>query len=387
MPTHRRSRRQPDRRGIAATAALVSVAMAGALALAAPAGASPTYISQFPHESTIASTVPTSPSPRPGDGDVNPYGVAVVDHSVGRLVAGDVLVSNFNDAHNLQGTGRTIVEISPEGARQTFARLPQLPGGTGLTTALAVLPHGFVVVGSLPTTDGTAATATRGALLVVDSKGQLVSTIAGGDINGPWDMTAVTFGDITELFITNVLNGTVAAGGATVKGGTVVRLVLDTTGAGPRVLANTVIANGFAERTDPAALVVGPTGVGVGDHGTLYVADTVNSSIRAVPDALSRTSSAGIGDLVSRPGNALNGPLGLTVAPNDDILTVNAGDGNIVETSPTGDQVAIRALDTSVSAPGATPGSGALFGLAIAPHNRGIYFVDDSTNQLDQLSR
>jgi hypothetical protein len=78
-----------------------------------------------------------------------------------------------------------------------------------------------------------------------------VSVVSSADINGPWDMTAVSFGDITELFVTNVLNGTVAG----------------------------------------------------------------------------------------------------------------------------------------VSAPGATLGSGALFGLAIAPHNQGVYFVDDSTNQLDLLGR
>lgn len=48
----------------------------------------------------------------------------------------------------------------------------ECPGGVGLTTALAVLPHGWVVVGSLPTTDGTAATAQAGCLIVLDSNGE-----------------------------------------------------------------------------------------------------------------------------------------------------------------------------------------------------------------------
>ena len=61
--------------------------------------------------SVIASTVP-------GNGDVNPYGVAVVGRSVGRLHEGNVLVSNFNAASNLQGTGTTIVQISPGGSER-----------------------------------------------------------------------------------------------------------------------------------------------------------------------------------------------------------------------------------------------------------------------------
>ncbi len=63
------------------------------------------------------------------------------------------------------------------------------------------------------------------------------------------------------------------------------------------------------------------------------------------------------------------------------MLTVNSGDGNIVETTPAGTQVATKALDKS----GSPPGAGALFGLAVAPHGNGVYFVDDATNQLDLL--
>ncbi|HTT29322.1 MAG TPA: hypothetical protein VMG37_12995 [Solirubrobacteraceae bacterium] len=85
------------------------------------------------------------------------------------------------------------------------------PGGVGLTTALAVTRSGFVIVGSLPTSDGSAKTAKAGCLLVLDSSGKVVRTIAGGPINGPWDMTAVDHGFVTTLYVTNVLNGTVAA--------------------------------------------------------------------------------------------------------------------------------------------------------------------------------
>jgi hypothetical protein len=371
-----RSWRQP-----ASALAVTATALAATVAFAIPSGATQTFLGRFSTISEVASTVPVATTPpRPGDGDLNPYGVAVVPHTTGRLVRGDVLVSNFNNAANQQGRGRTIVEISPSGSVSIFARIPALPGGVGLTTALAVLPDGVVVVGNLPTTDGMSATARRGGLLILDRNGTLIDNLTGADINGPWDLTATDFGDIAVLYVTNVLNGTVAAGGSVVNRGTVVRLVLDVRSGFPRVVSDTIIGSGFAERTDPAALVVGPTGVGLGTDGTLYVADTVNSAIRAIPNADFRTTSAGQGRLVTASG-ALNGPLGLTIVPNGDIVTVNAGDGRAVETSPQGSQVAIKYLDMT----GTPPGSGALFGLAIAPKGGGLYFVDDDTNQLNLL--
>ena len=66
----------------------------------------------------------------------------------------------------------------------------------------------------------------------------------------------------------------------------------------------------------------------------------------------------------------------LAIAPNDDVLTVNAADGFIVETTPGGKQVATHLLDNS----GSPPGAGALFGLAVAPYGAGVYYVDDATN-------
>lgn len=329
---------------------------------------------------TIASTIPKN-------GDVNPYGVAVVPHSIGKLVAGDVLVSNFNNKKNLQGTGTTIVQISPNGTLSLFAQInaQQLPGvcpgGAGLTTALAVLQRGWVIVGSLPTSNGTAATAKAGCLIVLDSEGHPVETFSGNPINGPWDMTAVDGGNIAVLFVTNVLNGTVAASPKVVKRGTVVREVISVPTQGktlPRIEETTIVGTGFAERTDPAALVVGPTGVGLGNDGTLYVADTVESRIAAIPNALTR------GNAVTKGGNTLtqhgflNGPLGLAIAPNGDILTTNGGDGNIVETTPAGKQIAKKLLNNT----GTPPGAGCLFGLQGQPGGAGVYFVDDCFNTL-----
>jgi DNA-binding beta-propeller fold protein YncE len=75
--------------------------------------------------------------------------------------------------------------------------------------------------------------------------------------------------------------------------------------------------------------------------------------------------------------NHLNQPLGLALAPNGDILAVNAADGNAVEITPAGHQVAARLLDAT--------GAGTLFGLAVAPGGHGLYFVDDGSNNLQLL--
>jgi hypothetical protein len=359
--------------------------MGTGLAMTAPALADshPSFIGRFSHTKQIASTVPQN-------GDLNPYGVAVVRHSQGKLHRGNVLVSNFNNMANQQGTGTTIVQVSPSGKQTLFAQITVsdvnkvggCPGGIGLTTALAILRGGWVVVGSTPSTNGMVATSGPGCLIVLDSHGRVRETFTGNGINGPWDMTTFSYGDFADLFVTNVLNGVVKNGVVNpnpVHKGTVLRLLVRVHRfSPPDLLRVTKIGSGFFEQGSAAAFVVGPTGVGLGEDGTLYVADTGENRITAIPDAVDRRHSAGTGDVVTS-GGKLNGPLGLAIAPNGDVLTVNAGDGFIVETTPHGRQIASFLLDKT----GTPPGNGALFGLAVAPHGRGVYFVDDATNTLN----
>jgi len=358
-------------------------------AISAGAIVSPGSLFVGPHTtvSEIGSTVPSN-------GDVNPYGVAVVGRSEGTEVAGDVLVSNFNSGppppsppSGLQGLGTTIVQLDPAAAPdatpQVFAQIDPAhlpgacPGGVGLTTALAILPGGWVVVGSLPTSDGTTITG-AGCLLVLDNTGHVVETFSGRAIDGPWDMTSVSVGHVSELFFTNVLNGTVAAAGSQVNQGTVVRAVLVTPRFGPpHLVATTVIASGFPEELNSAALVIGPTGVALGrDDASLFVADTLDNRITEIPFPTIRLHSAGVGTPVSTGGD-LNGPLGLATVPDGNLLAANAGDGNLVEISPSGVQ-----LGEKIITPG---GAGALFGLAVPGDSRALYFVDDSENQLNVL--
>jgi hypothetical protein len=349
-------------------------------AVAAKGPASP-FLDRFRFVSQIASTVPA-------DGDVNPYGVAVVPQSTGTLVRGDVLVSNFNDSKNVQGTGSTIVQVAPGGAVRQFARISSLPasmacpGGVGLTTALSVLPGGWVVVGSLPTTGGGALPADNplGCLIVLDSHGQPVETWTGPQINGPWDMTAQATGSHASLLVTNVLSRAVTATGTPAQGGlcNVIRIDVSLAGTMPKMTSLNVIGTGFPWLQNKAALIQGPTGDALGPNGTLYVASTLGNSISAIPHALTRTTPVEAAAHLLTTNGGLNGPLGLAWTPADDLVAVNGNNGNAVEIAPDGRQIATVTLVPS--------GAGDLFGLAPAPAGRGLLFVNDGTNGLDLLS-
>jgi hypothetical protein len=341
----------------------------------------PAFLDQFHVVSQIASTVPAN-------GDVNPYGVAVVPQSVGGLVRGDVLVSNFNARTNIQGTGSTIVQVAPDGTVRQFARIAALPapmscpGGVGLTTALAVLPGGWVLVGSLPTQDGGALPAANplGCLIVLDSDGTPVQAWTSPQINGPWDMVARVSAGHADVFVSNVLSRPSGTGTPPPAGlCTVVRLSVDLPAGGqPRLAGVTTVGSGFPWQQNKAALIQGPTGLALGQDGTLYVASTLGDSISAIPDALTRTAPAsGTADVLTR-GGGLNGPLGLASAPNGDLVAVNGGNGNAVEVTPAGRQVATVTL-----VPG---GAGDLFGVTAAGDGHGLLFVNDGTNALDFFS-
>jgi hypothetical protein len=356
----------------AATAALSAAAVCTGLASAA----SSSFLAPLTHVTSIGSTVPAN-------GDINPYGIAWVKSSAGKLKAGEMLISNFNAKSNNQGTGTTLVELSTTGKLTQFAQItPQAlskvggcPGGVGLTTALTILPGGWVVVGSLPTSNGKAATAQTGCLIVLSSNGTPVKALSGTRIAGPWDMTAVSHGSTSTLFVSNIL-GSPARGTKVLNDASIVRITL-TTGATPKVTAETVIADKIPWRGDPTALVIGPTGLALGSDGSLYVANTLDNQIDEIPSAMTRTKAISGRGVVVSSGGHLKQPLGLTLAPNGDILTTNGGDGNVVETTDAGKQVAVVTADTKT-------GAGSLFGLVVA--DGWIYYVDDGDNTVKELS-
>jgi plastocyanin len=340
------------------------------------------FLTNLKAVSKIASTVPAN-------GDINPYGIVTVPTSTDKLQAGQMLISNFNAkesaTENGQGTGTTIVQVSTAGKLSPFATIDAktlpgpCPGGVGLTTALNILPGGYVVVGSLPTTNGKTATARYGCLIVLDSEGKTVETIASKNIQGPWDSTAKSEGSKTTLFVSNALNGGAAKGIHTIDNSTVLRIELESgEHQTPKVLSETVIANGIPWVDSAEALVLGPTGLALASNGTLYVASTQDNKILAISAATTRTTPARGGTVLTEAGH-LKEPLGMVLAPNGNIITSNGGDGNIVETTPAGQQVALRTADKKT-------GAGSLFGLVLASESKGIYFVDDGENTLNLLS-
>jgi hypothetical protein len=355
----------------------------GALAMWAggPTGASgPPFLRQLTQVSAVSSTVPAN-------GDVNPYGVAVVPVSTGALVSGDILVSNFNAATNVQGTGTTIVQVAPGGGERLFAHIGTLPagstcpGGIGLTTALAVLPGGWVVVGSLPTGPGGALPKAdpAGCLVVLDNEGTVAETLTNPDINGPWDMAWSTSAAGADLFVSNALGGnTKTHQGVPVAGQcTIVRLDLTLSSTAPPALtSSTVIGSDYPWRANSAALVLAPTGLALGSGGTLFVTNALTDTVSAIPGAATRTSAVAAAASVITRNGGLDAPLGMTLAPDGDLLIVNGDNGGATEVTPSGQQVARKVLIKD--------GAGDLFGLALTPDRHGIYFVNDGTNALSQ---
>jgi hypothetical protein len=329
-------------------------------------------------------TVTLLASTTPANGDVNPYAIWPVTQTVGSVTAGDILVDNFNNKSNNQGTGTTIVDMHPNNQVSVFATLPSTlagcPGGVGLTTAMVQLKTGWVIVGSLPSTDGKISTAGAGCLLVLSPTGQLANTISAPYLDGPWDATVRDNGNTATLFVTNTLVGLSKTTTAQANQGTVVRLSLaSTTTDPPKVTSETLIGAGFPEKADAAAFVKGPTGLALDQAGTLYVADNVGNRIAAIPQALTRTDSAGTGTTLTQ-GEQLANPLGLVLAPNGNLLAANATNGKIVEITPSGKQIGeYYAIQDVGQDP---PGNGDLFDLAINQASTGVLFVKDDTNTL-----
>jgi len=335
------------------------------------------------------------------NGDLNPYAVVVAPVSAGRIQKDDVLVDNFNNLSNLQGTGTTIVDFNPTTHKTfTFAKLPQnfaqCPGGVGLTTAMTMLKSGWVIVGSTPSTDGTTATKGAGCLIVFDSNGRLATVWTGPNINGPWgNMAVIDRGSTATLFVSMAgfdipapsVHDPATGYSVTINKATVLRIDLSVpSGGAPTITGQTVIASGISARADRDVFMLGPTGLALAPDGsTLYVSDAVANQIIAIPNATTRRDSAGLGRTVTKDG-LLKRPLALALTAEGHLLVCNAKNGQLVEVDPaSGKQLYAQWIDTNPAQ--SPPGNGDLFGIAMTPDGQGFYYVEDDVNTLMEAVR
>lgn len=340
------------------------------------------------HHVLMSTTIPDS-------GDQNPYAVFVAPVSSGKIQAGDVLIDNFNDSSNLQGTGTSIVDFNPTTKKlTTFAQLPKkldgCPGGVGLSTAMVMLKSGWVIVGSTPSTNGTTATKGEGCLIIVDNQGKAVGTISGPKINDPWgNMAMIDNGESATLFVSNAGFGVGAPdpNWTVINQATILRIELTiATGKPPVVKSQTVIAEGLSERAARDVFLIGPTGLALDKDGkTLYVSDALNNRIISIDNAPTRTTSIKFGSdpvtEITKDG-LLHRPLAMITAPNGHLLVTNGKNGQVVEIDPVNKkQLYAQWLDADKAQN--PPGSGDLFGLALTPSGDGFYYVDDDMNILE----
>ncbi len=321
----------------------------------------------------------------PSNGDLNPYGLAVVPAGFpggGVLHAGDYLVANFNDKANTQGTGTTIVYVAPNQTPPATAPVFFTSQATGLSEALGVLRSGFVIVGNVPTTDGTFNTIGAGSIQIIDRFGKVVTTLSDPNLlDGPWASAVHDRGSTAQLFVSNVLSGTVERiDFRTVRHHGQVSL---------KVTSMTQIASGYTVQPNAAAVVVGPGGLAYSaKNDTLYVAATGNNAIFAIPHASKTRGGHGMGTVVYQDPAHLFGPIGLALAPNGDLLTTNDDAVNtanepanqaseLIEFTPSGQFVGELSLDPGVQ--------GAAFQVVALKSGRTITVatVNDGTNNLD----
>jgi hypothetical protein len=359
------------------------VALAAGIATCAAHAEAQGFLETLKRNVTLVNTVPDN-------GDQNPYALVVAPVTTGTVKKGDVLIDNFNNAANLQGTGSTIVNYHPDTKELTlFAQIPrdlkECPGGVGLSTAMTMLKTGWVIVGSTPSNDGTTGTKGAGCLVVLDSNGKIAKVMSSPNINDPWgNMAVVDNGDSATLFISMAGFGVGSADGnpPVFKQATVLRMDLDIpSGQAPVVKKETVIASGFGAQADKGVFLVGPTGLALSaDQKLLYVSDAIGNRINEIDDPLTRDTSAGVGRQLTADG-LLHRPLAMVTAPNGHLLVTNALNGQVVEIIPeTGKQLYARWIDTDKAQ--SPPGNGDLFGIVMTPEGDGFYYVQDDVNTL-----
>jgi hypothetical protein len=358
--------------------------LAAAAALAALTAGAAAQVPFIPNN-IVTSTVPKN-------GDVNPYGVAFVPSNFpagGKLAPFDVLVSNFNNSKNLQGTGTTLVKytpktggaIAPPNSASVFFQSTD-KSVTGLDTGLSILQKGFVLCAFLPSTNGTFKTHKPGGILVLNKSGTVVNTIPASSkngINSPWDMTIFDQGATALAFVSNV--------GSANNHGFVSRLDLSISSTNVKLVSATVIATGYMAQPNSVGFVTGPTGLVYNPAtDTLFVASTLDNAVYAVDNAGHRAGSGGKGAKIFSDTSVLFGPLGMAQAPNGGLIAANSDLTTNADLTHPSEYVEFTTSGSFVSQFNIDVNQGGAFGIAVGATADGaprLAVVDDNVPNLN----
>jgi hypothetical protein len=341
---------------------------------------------------TIGSTVDTGSGA--GNGDNNPYGLAIAPVTSGSITAGDLLVCNFNDANGVQGNGTTIEDLSPT------------PGATPKRIAQSNYLKGCAALAPNPANDGIwAAAYTANDNPIISSSGTVVNTLANSVWSGPWGeifaQPAVTssgssygYGSSTpsttsgSWFVSNATNGSIVQ-------------VVPTNGS----FTYNTIATGFPSNGVPGSILA-PSGLTYNPAtDTLYIVSGASDSIVAFKNVstipangitvtATPTSTAGVETLsfggpyasyasVVYSGSPLNAPVSAALLYNGNLVVGNTGNNYLVEIDPVQQKmVGMKNVDTGAA--------GAIFGIATtgtSAATQKIYFNDDNSNSVVAVSQ
>ncbi|HET7813497.1 MAG TPA: hypothetical protein VFL13_03915 [Candidatus Baltobacteraceae bacterium] len=323
-------------------------------------------LNSLAHERVIGSTVD------PKNGDLNPYGLDIAKVSSGQIDAGDLVVCNFNDSANVQGTGTSIVALHPAvGAVPRHIVNSSVLDGCN---ALAMSPAATIWAADFSANNNP----------IIFQSGTIHDALS----NGPWHHP---FG---EAFVPPVNSISVPAFYVSNAGdGSLVRIYVF---PGPRFAFSTIV-KGFPVNGGAPGSILSPSGLNyqkVGDR--LYVVDGTNNALYAI-DNISKIEPGGItvngmtfsgkfaADAhVIYSGAPLNGPISSALLWNGNIVVGNTLDPNgqnlMVEISPSGHVLAVKNVDTGAS--------GSIFGMVAAGTSTAtthLYFNDDNANAVEVL--
>ncbi len=303
-------------------------------------------------------------------GDQNPYGLAIAPATAGKITAGDLIVCNFNDPANVQGTGTTIVGLHPVAGAAPYAivQSAQLEG----CAAVTLDPADRIFAADFVANDD----------LIVSPAGTISQSITAVTWHGPWgQIYSPTAGPF----------GTAAVYATSVASGDVVRLDVSN---GTVTGAQTIIT-GFTRNTGAPGSILGASGLTYDPNGDqLYVIDgNLNvlygfRSVSTIPAggivvsgaSFSGTSAASARVVAS--GAPMNAPVSAALLENGNIVVGNTADNNMIEYSPAGAMLGEKLVDN-----GAT---GAIFGIVATgttPASQKIYFNDDNANAVVLISQ